>query len=193
MRNHIATCIVAACFISTGFTTPATAFSLSKKTTDDSVCDLSPRTTEKLLSHTFVEAGTKDSLQIYSRLALRQIVQNCKNGQLLILDSEDGHSRDASYFQDIANRVCAAADVKNIPNGNAEYPQAFQTKCTILKMQETRDWLTKAENEKSTEAMISEGAPRRAQSSSASGQPSRDSNCDKLTLSSVFFGGSGCK
>lgn len=193
MRNFITACIIATCLISTWVATPAIAFSLSKKPTDNSVCDLAPRTTEKLLTHTFIEADTKDSLQIYSRLALRQITQNCKNGQTLILDSEDGHSRDANYFQDVANRVCAVAEVKQVSNGTSEYPQAFQIKCTILKIKEASDWLANEENKKSTEAMISEGTPRRAKNASPNDQLPDNSKCDKLTLSSVFFGGGNCQ
>lgn len=192
MSNHTIAWALAVCLVST-FSTAAAGFSLSNKATDESVCDLSPRTTEKLLSHTFVEAGTKDSLQIYSRLALRQITQNCKNGQVLILDSDDGHPRDASYFQDTANHVCAVAEIKRISTGTSEYPQAFQMKCTILKIQEAQAWLTKVESEKSTETMITEGTPQRAKNTSPGTQSSPNSNCDKMTLSSVFFGGGGCK
>lgn len=168
------------------------AASLTGRTTDDSVCDLSPLTSYRLGTKTFVEAGTRHSDQIYTRLALRFITQNCKNNQVLILDSEDGDVFDAKYFKEVSNRLCTVADVAHIPTATAQYPNAFQIKCRILKIQEAANWLSSSEQEKSTEAMISEGAPKRAQSSSVPAQ-SNSSDCSKMNMSSIFFGRGDCK
>lgn len=170
----------------------AYSVSLSGKITDDSVCDLSPLTSYRLGMKTFVEAGTLNSEEIYMRLALRFITRNCKNNQVLILDSDDGSSFDAKYFRNVSNRLCKIADIKHVPTGTAEYPHAFQIKCPIVKIEEATDWLSSTENAKSTEAMIAEGAPRRSQTPSAPAQPDAK-DCSKLSMASIFFGGGGCK
>ena len=172
------------------FAQNANAVSLSGKATDDSVCDLSPLTSYRLATKTFVEAGTQHSDQIYLRLALRFVTRNCKNNQSLILDSEDGDSFDTKYFKEVANNLCVVANVTRIPTGTAEYPNAFQIKCSIAKIEEAAEWLSSAEKVKSTEAMISEGAPKHSQTATSSaGKP----DCSKTTMATIFFGGSGCK
>lgn len=170
----------------------ASSWSLSGKATDESVCDLSPLTSYRLASKTFVEAETRRSDEIYARLALRQITQNCRNGQLLVLDSEDGDAFDARYFNNVAARVCAVADIKRVATGTSRYPEAFQVRCVILKAKEAAEWLAYAEATESTEAMIAEGAPPKTRSTSEAGQGSRN-DCDRRpTFASIFFGG-GCK
>src|SRR5262245_57024288 len=171
----------------------AEAFSLTGRPTDDSVCDLSPLTSYYLGTKTFVQSGTRDAEVIYGRLALRAITQNCRNGQTLILDSEDGDAFDAKYFQDVANRVCVVGEVTRVSTGTAQYPQAFQIKCHVLKIQEARAWLLEAESAKSTESMIAEGAPKRSQTRASSTSESRSKDCGKPTWSSIFTGGGGCK
>lgn len=173
-------------------TSTANAVSLSGKATDDSVCDLSPLTSYRLGTKTFVEAGTQLSDQIYTRLALRFITQRCKNNQVLILDSDDGSAFDAKYFREVSNHVCTIADVARVPNGTAEYPNGFQIKCRIAKMQEATDWLSSAESAKSTETMIAEGAPKHSPAQNRPSQPD-SKDCSKINMATVFFGGGGCR
>lgn len=175
----------------------AFAVSIFGRTTDDSVCDLSPFTSYRLASKTFVEEGTRNSDEIYTRLALRFITTACKNNQTLILDSRYGKDFDMRYFRTISNQLCAIADVQRIANGTSENPNAFQIKCRIVKMENATKWLKEAEASKSTETLISEGAPTRSGNSSSSGSSgaptSTREDCNKLTYTSIFIGGGGCR
>lgn len=189
-RFYVIHCITL--ILCTFFASTTHAVSLSGKTTDDSVCDLSPLTSYRLGVKTFVEAGTLHSDQIYTRLALRFITQRCKDNQVLILDSDDGSTFDAKYFHEVSNRLCKIADIARVPNGTAEYPNGFQVKCRIAKMQEATDWLSSAENAKSTEAMIAEGAPKHSQAPN-SPMPPDSKDCSKINMATIFFGGGGCK
>jgi hypothetical protein len=171
---------------------PAIAVSLSGKASDDSVCDLSPLTSYRLGTKTFVEAGTLHSDEIYTRLALRFVTRRCRNDQVLILDSEDGGAFDARYFREVANRLCRVGDIARVPNTTNEYPNGFQLKCRINKMQEATAWLSSAERAKPTESMIVEGAPRHSQAPNPSRKSDR-TECSNITMGTIFFGGSGCK
>jgi len=178
--------------LGTFLTLTVNAVSLSGKATDDSVCDLSPLTSYRLGVKTFVEAGTQLSDQIYTRLALRFITQHCKDNQVLILDSDDGSTFDAKYFREVSNRLCKISDVTRVANGTEEYPNGFQIKCRIAKMQDATDWLSGVETVKSTEAMIAEGAPKHSQPQNQTSQPG-PGDCSKINMATVFFGGGGCK
>lgn len=170
------------------------AYSLWNRDTDDSVCDLSPNTSYKLTTRTFVEAGTRDLDHIYTRLALRAVTQNCKDGQTLILHSDDGDEYDARWFKATANKLCAIADVRRSSVATSQRPQAFEMRCQISKIKEASDWLTKTEAEKSTEAMIAEGAPRHDRQTSGNNPTSPFRDCNgKPTMAAILFGGGGCK
>lgn len=140
----------------------ASAWSLYNRPTDNSVCDLSPMTSYRLGLKPFVPAGTPRSDEIYERLALRQIAENCSNGQVLILHSEDGSQFDVRYFPNVAKGVCTAADVQRIPAGTADHPQAFEMRCKIVKLDQAKKYLADLEAQKSTEAMIAEGIAARS-------------------------------
>lgn len=175
--------------------TSACAVSLAGRSTDDSVCDLSPLTSYRLGAKTFVADGTKDSDQIYERLALRFITKSCRNNQMLILDSDHGSDFDLRYFRSVASRLCPIASIQRVAYGTSENPNGFQIKCLIVKLPEAKKWLNDAEATKSTEMLISEGAPiRSGNSSSGSGAStlSRD-DCSKLSFTSIFIGGGGCR
>ena len=169
-------------------TSRAGAYSLGGHPSDDSVCDLSPNTTSKLSRGTFVEAGTRDEVEIYERLALRKIVQNCTNGQTLVLHAKFGTQSEGNYFSSVAARLCVVADVTREPRGTSDYPNAFQTKCTIQKLDQARAWLSDAEQKISTEQMIQDGAPKRtANTPPANATVKKD--CSKLNLSTMLNGG----
>jgi hypothetical protein len=168
------------------------AYSLGGLPTDDSVCDLAPNTSSKLSRGTFVDAGTRNEDSIYERLALRKVVENCANGQTLILHAKFGTRLEDAYFSSVAARVCAAAGVTRESRATTDYPNAFQTKCTIQKLDQARAWLTAAEQRISTEQMILDGAPKRsANTPPANAEVKKD--CSKLNLSTlVNGGGAGC-
>lgn len=174
----------------------ASAVSIAGRTTDDTVCDLSPFTSYRLASKTFVEAGTRNSDEIYTRLALRFITTSCRNNQTLILDSIYGKDFDMRYFRNVSHQLCAIADVQRIANGTAENPNAFQIKCRIMKLEEATKWLKEAEATKATETLISEGAPIKsgesARRSNDNSSPSRG-DCSKLSYASIFVGGGACR
>lgn len=135
----------------------ASAVSLNGRTSDDSVCDLSPYTTSRLGQITFVPARTPNSEEIYSRLAMRFIVGACRTGQTLILHSDDGSMFEDRYFTDVATKLCGAANILREPYPTAEQPHAFRVKCQIVQLKAASAWLRAAENDRSTETMIKNG------------------------------------
>ncbi|MGK5060342.1 hypothetical protein ACQ4WY_25750 [Janthinobacterium sp. LB2P49] len=169
------------------------AVSLAHRETDDSVCDLAPLTTYRLGLKPFVPAGTRDEAEIYFRLAVKFITNECKNKQTLLLHSEMGTSFDDGYFRKVGNQVCAATEIKREPAGTQEFPQGFILRCTISKLKEATAALAEMEKAKPTEAMIEEGAPMR------SAQPNRREEekkpCgDKMTWETVVLGwGGSCR
>jgi hypothetical protein len=173
--------------------TSSHAVAFAKKPTDDSVCDLAPKTTSRLAQRTFVEAGTRDESEIYARLALRFVTKECKNGQVLLLHSEDGTEFDGQYFRAVTAQLCSGSAVKRESAATQERPHAFMLECPISKLKEATAALAEMEKAKSTEAMISEGAPMR------SAQPNRreeeKKTCgDKMTWETVVLGwGGSCR
>lgn len=169
------------------------AVALAQKPTDDSVCDLSTMTTYRLSQRTFVEARTRDENIIYARLALRFITSHCKNGQLLLLHSEDGIAFDDQYFRVVTAQLCSVSKVTREAASTQEYPQAFVMRCPISKLKEATAALAEMEKAKPTEAMIEDGAPMR------SAQPNRREEekkaCgDKMTWETVVLGwGGSCR
>lgn len=191
LRVHTLTAaVVALCALD------ASATSIFGRATDESVCDLSPHTSARLEGKTFVEYGTRNLDEIFTRLALRFITTYCRNNQTLILDSRYGKDLDNRYFRNVSNQLCTIADVQRIANGTAENPHAFQVKCKLTKLEGATKWLLEAEAKKSTEALIAEGAPSHsnAQSSGSSETSTRTrEDCNKLTFTSIFIGGGGCR
>lgn len=169
------------------------AVAFAKKPTDDSVCDLAPKSTSRLAQRTFVEAGTRDESEIYARLALRFVTKECKNGQVLLLHSEDGTDFDGQYFRAVTAQLCSGSAVKRESAATQERPQAFMLECPISKLKEATAALAEMEKTKPTEAMIEEGAPMR------SAQPNRreeeKKTCgDKMTWETVVLGwGGSCR
>jgi hypothetical protein len=141
------------------FLQSAAAVSLNGRTNDDSVCDLSPYTTSRLGQLTFVPARTANMEEIYTRLAMRFVVGACRQKQTLILHSDDGSLLEDRYFTDVATRLCGAANIVRQPVPTAEQPHAFRVKCLISQLKAAETWLRKAESYRSTEALITSGAP----------------------------------
>lgn len=188
--------IIATTFFILTFAASAHAVSLAGRTTDDSVCDLSPLTSYRLSMKNLIVAGTQNLDQIYERLSLRFITRNCKNNQTLILDSDDGNQLDLRYFRNISNRLCTISGIERVANGTAENPNGFQIKCKIVKLDEATKWLKEAEAVKTTENLVTESEPRNSASSSSGSSGASTStreDCNKLTYTSIFIGGGGCR
>jgi hypothetical protein len=170
-------------------------FSIWNRHQDDSVCDLAPDTTSRLGHKPFVPDGTRRENEIYERLAVRVITRNCKNGQVLILDTTHGLAFAAQYFRAASNRLCAVADVKQVPTSTQENPHAFQFQCTLTKVPEAAEWLAKVEAEKTTEAMIAEGAPTaRPQNDAPQGPGLTRRKCGSAPkLATILSGGGDCE
>ncbi len=169
----------------------AHSVSLTGRATDESVCDLSPSTSYNLSkSVLFVEAGTRDEAEIYTRIALRFITSKCRDGQLLIMHSDFGDFLDDRFFRDVSSQICSAAKVVRESTATTEAPQSFQVKCPISKMHEASVYLEKVEKGKGTERMIAEGAPIHRQNSADEGQPKKDCK-GKLTFGQVILGMGG--
>lgn len=139
------------------------AVSLGGLATDDTVCDLGPEDTKFMISSKIapVYAGTPRLAEVLSRLALRFATASCSNGQLLILRSEDGTRFDERYIQEVAVRLCTAADVVRQSNPSREYERGFQYRCKINKKEEASAWLAAAEAIESTDTMVARGKQAR--------------------------------
>ncbi|MBW3512094.1 hypothetical protein [Janthinobacterium sp. NKUCC06_STL] len=166
------------------------AVALAKKPTDDTVCDLSTMTTYRLSQRTFVEARTRDENAIYARLALRFVTKECKNGQLLLLHSEDGIAFDEQYFRVVTAQLCSVSNVTRESASTQEYPHAFVMRCPISKLKEATAALAEMEKAKLTEAMISEGAPiRSAQPNHPDEEPKNCGNAITWEMVALGWGG----
>lgn len=164
----------------------ASAVSLSGGATDDSVCDLSPMTNYRLTRSVFVPAGSSNVPAIYARLALRFVTKECKNSQILILHSEDGHTDDDRAFRIVTTELCGAAHVQREPTPTSEYPYSFQIKCRLTKLQEAATRLASVEREKPLEQLIAESAPVKTPGESSEISTKKD--CGKLSFGQVVLG-----
>jgi hypothetical protein len=167
----------------------AAAVSLSGRTTDDSVCDLSPMTNYHLTRTVFVAAGSTNVPTIYARLALRFVTKECKNSQILILHSEDGQPDDDRAFRTVTTELCGSANVQREPTPTSEYPYSFQVKCRLTKVQEATTKMAALEREKPLDQLISESAPLRSSVDPGADLPKRE--CGKLTFGQVLLGMGG--
>lgn len=167
------------------------AVSLSGRSTDETVCDLSPSTSYNLTKNVlFVEVGTRDEAEIYTRIALRFITSKCRDGQVLIMHSDFGDSLDDRFFRDVSAQVCSASKVQRDSTSTTEAPQSFQIKCPISKLREAASHLSAIEREKPTEAKIAEGAPIRRPDSGNNNQPKKDCK-GSLSFGQVVLGMGG--
>lgn len=157
--------LIAAAILLIGIS-PAVAVSLNGKPSDDSVCDLSPYTTSRLSQRTFVPARTPNSEEIYTRLALRFVVSACRQGQTLMLHSDDGSRLDDRYFEQLASTLCGPGAAIREASGTADEPHAFRVRCRITRLVAARAWLRDSEAAQSTEHLIANGA-----ASPSSGRP----------------------
>lgn len=167
----------------------AEAVSLAGHFTDESVCDLTPSTSYNLAKMVlFVEAGTFNESEIYSRIALRYVTRNCKNGQILLMHSDYGDPLDQSFFRNVSSILCPPDKVSREPTATSEAPASFQLRCQITKIQEATNYLADVERRNSTEKMIEEGAPIHARNNPETKQDNKEKCGGKLTFGELFLG-----
>lgn len=154
--------------------------------TDDSVCDLGHTTTDRLAAKTFVWARAPRGIEIYTRLATKEILDNCANGQQLILHSDGTLSIDRPILSEVAKSFCRVADIVTVAG-----PSGFESKCVISKWDQARHSYLEREAKISTAQMLKEDnePPVRTPAAPADiGAKSRDSSpeCGKWTLGAIF-------
>lgn len=170
--------------------------------TDNSVCDMGSNTTERLGSKTFVSAKAPRKVEIYQRLAYREIVDHCTNGQVLILRSDGSLSIDSPVLNEVANRVCTVAAVERTPVQSRdpmskETLNGFELRCRISKLYQFREDLREIEAKESTDQLLAEGnrqveANRTARVDVLPTKPSsQNPECGKVGWG-VFLGGGKC-
>lgn len=164
----------------------AQAVSLAGRPTDNSVCDLSPLTSYHLAQRTFVPARTRQLSDIYARLAMQFVAAECANGQLLILHTEYGNADDDGAFRLVSQEFCNVADIQREATPTSDYPNSFQIKCRIQKMQAAKQRLAEAEGKEPTDEMIKTRSPRMTSSQQA---PDSGSEQDKKKCpATITFG-----
>lgn len=206
---NIATASCAGLVLSALVTATFAAALAQSKVTDDSVCDLSPGTTEELSYRTFISADAPMDLKAlgYRRLASNFISQYCSQGQTLILHSKYASDLDAHYLASLAGDLCLVSDVARSEINSTEpftnkRVAGYELRCRISKFDAFRKQLQIDEAHESTASLIarlranpSAGAMPTSSSGNASSSQSPPSkqDCSKLTLSAMLFGGGGCR
>jgi hypothetical protein len=153
------------------------------------LCDLSPMTNYRLTRTVFVPAGSSNVAEIYARLALRFVTKECKNSQILILHSEDGHTDDDRSFRAVSAELCSVANVQRELTPTNDYPHSFQIKCRLTKVREAATRLAASERDKPLEQLIAESSPRRSPNENVEAHSKNE--CDKLTFGQVVLGMGG--
>lgn len=186
---------------------PAAALAQSK-VTDDSVCDLSPGTTEELAYRNFISADfpVEQKALGYRRLASNFIAHHCAQGQTLILQSRYSTDLDAHYLSDLAAGLCTVsdvmrADVTSLENFTNKRVVGYELRCRISKLEQFRKQLQVDESAEPTQALIARlrakpATPRSSaiqDGNSNSETTPRSNDCGKLTLAATMFGGGGCR
>lgn len=159
--------------------------------TDDSVCDMGRNTTHILSRKTFVWVRANRKVEIYQRLAAAEILNWCRDGQVLMLHSDGSLGLDRSVLPELGKRFCRVADIVSttIPPLSGEDP-GFEIKCTISKMEEAGRFFREREALISTAQMIEEDNKSPVGVSGGSLQDDRASgssnDCEKWSLGMVF-------
>lgn len=130
--------------------------------TDDSVCDMGRNTTSLLSSRTFVWSNNPHDIEIYTRLSAAQILEHCKDGQQLILNSNGRLSFDERILSDVAKTFCrvsgiARSPVHSVEPISGEATVGFESKCIISKMEEARATYQEKEKQTTTATLVEEG------------------------------------
>lgn len=175
---------------------------VSGKATDESVCDLSPATTDVLASHRFISADAAlDKVAIgYRRLASEFVAGHCVQGQTLILSSRYATQLDGLYLDELAIDLCTAANVTRteismIEPFTNDKLTGYELRCRISKFDKfSKDLQTEQANE-STGSLISRLNSKPSSTEMGTRQQEATGakqDCGKLSMSSVTVGG-GCR
>lgn len=204
---RIATSTLAGLALSSWVSLCSAAALAQSKVTDDSVCDLSPGTTEELAYRTFISAdAAMDQKALgYRRLASNFIAEHCSQGQTLILHSRYATDLDAHYLANLSADLCLVSDVirtdvPSIENFTNKRVLGYELRCKISKFEAFHKRLQTDEAAESTASLIARlrTGPATATSSVQGPQPpsppqTPKQDCGKLTLSAMMFGGGGCR
>ncbi len=130
--------------------------------TDDSVCDMGQNTTSLLSSRTFVWSENPRKIEIYTRLSTAQILEHCKDGQQLILNSNGRLAFDERILSDVAKAFCRVSGISRtavhaVTPISGEPTVGFESKCIISKMEEARASYLENEKQTSTATLVEEG------------------------------------
>ena len=193
----LALCLIAAALVD------ARAMSLRPgKSTDDSACDLAPKTNQFIDGSVLIPSGAswQDKVDAYFRLAGQFVALKCRDGQLMIVQGFASIPEDSASPTRLANESCLAATVVrteiSIPFMGNTTP-GFEVHCMIAKREELGARLAELERTDPMDALkarllsaarASPGAPARA----ASGIAYDKKDCVSMTLASLLQGG-GCK
>lgn len=183
--------VVAVCSVSN----PAFAWCFGNGcVTDDSVCDMGLNTINQIDTKTFVWARAPRKVEIYTRLAAREVLDHCTNGQELFLHT-DGRTQwlDQPVLTDVAKSFCRVADiVKTAVPGREPGTSGFEIKCMISKMEQARADFEQRERKISTAKMLEEdnrtpegpgtSGPQKGLADVKPAPP----ECGKWTLGSLF-------
>lgn len=172
----------------------ASAWCLGPKgcATDNSVCDFGRDAAYFLSLKTFVQAGAKRSAEIYERLAGRQILENCNDGQQLVLNSPRGDAEDRRWIPELAKAFCRVSDISeqqvtSRSEISDEPRYGFTVKCPITKFQQGREVYLAKEGEVTTQALLDEAnAPPPAPGGAFPDPLKPKPGCGKMTFGSLI-------
>lgn len=169
------------------------------KATDDSVCDLTHHTNLYLGSKVLVPAvaSTKDQTDAFFRLAGEFVGSKCRNGQMLMVQGSSSSSVDVRSLTELANSSCAVASVNRteiqLSFANVTEP-GFELRCMILKHDELVSKLNELEKVDPMDVLKARmyTAVQRAEGTAPGPNAAAKKDCGKVTLATLFGGGS-CK
>jgi hypothetical protein len=181
--------------------TPTFAFSIWGHPTDNSVCDLGPRTIERIDQRQYVPLSAPNVANIYGRLVSRRIIENCQNGQVLILNTVQGDQIDETVFAEVSKTFCTVSNItrtsiQTTSRISGQLQNGFEVRCKITKFESAKSYFDDAESKISTDTLLQEALRRDdqgQQGNSGSSTNANNKDCSKLTMASVLFGGGGCR
>ena len=177
--------------------------------TDDSVCDLGRSTTQRISRRQWIPPNSPRHNEIYIRYVTARILENCKDGQQLILGSPGRvQSLDEPVLSEVAKTFCKVSEIQRhaAPTKSefsGETDPGFELKCQISKFTQANEAHQAREREKTTEAVLIEEQQKdvalrapREQGGDVSGRwldkTLSKEGCGKLGWGTIFGGGGNC-
>ena len=193
MRALLQICLV------TGFCVSAVdsrAWSIWDRATDDSVCDMGPRTLSRIAQRQFIPGRAPNQGEIYTRLTLQQALEHCRDGQQLLLHT-DGTVivLNEQVLPEVAKTLCLAAEitrtlVPSVSEIGGERMTGFELKCRISKFAQAKEALAAKEKQLSTDTMLREAYEHLDAERRGASQQTADPLCSlgRSVGSNVFCG-----